>query len=48
MAGGKENILLEGFSSLMQTFFFFWVEVGHSRGDRVRASSPGYCILLPW
>lgn len=29
-------------------FFFFWVEVGHSRGDRVRASSPGYCIPLPW
>lgn len=29
-------------------FLFFWVEVGHSRGDRVRASTPGYCIPLPW
>lgn len=50
VAGGMKNILLGGiFFFLMQTFsFFFGVEVGHSRGDRVRASLPGYCIPLPW
>lgn len=48
VAGGKKNIVLEGFFLLCELFFFFLVEVGHSRGDRVRASLPGYCIPLPW
>lgn len=47
MAGGKGNILLED-SFIFSNANFFWVEVGHWRGDRVRASSPGYRIPLPW